>query len=82
VHLQKFAASLLSPACRRVNPIMKPSLTTGDAAKELNVSAERVRQLEREGVLRAVKTKSGMRIFSASEVEALRQARAEASHRR
>jgi DNA-binding transcriptional MerR regulator len=60
---------------------MKPSLTTGDAAKELNVSAERVRQLEREGVQRAVKTKSGMRIFSASEVEALRQARVEASRR-
>lgn len=53
-----------------VNP-----LTTGSVAKVLDVSSERVRQLHRAGVLRAIRTSSGIRLFSASEVEEFRRRR-------
>jgi hypothetical protein len=57
------------------------ALLTGDAARRLGVSPERVRQLERAGVLVATKTVSGFRIYSAADVEKLRLQRAEARRR-
>jgi excisionase family DNA binding protein len=52
-------------------------LTTGAAAKILDVSSERVRQLHRAGELPAIRTSSGMRLFTASAVEAFRRSREE-----
>lgn len=46
-------------------------LTTGDVAKILNRSTDRVRQLERHGKLPAQKTRSGQRLFKVSDVERL-----------
>lgn len=46
-------------------------LTTGDVAKRLNRSTDRVRQLERQGKLPAHKTHGGLRLFKASDVEIL-----------
>ena len=43
-------------------------LTTDDSARRLNLSADRVRQLEREGKLPALKTRNGQRLFKASDV--------------
>lgn len=51
-------------------------LTTADAARALRLSAERVRQLERAGVLRAYRTVGGLRIYLASDVERLAAERA------
>jgi excisionase family DNA binding protein len=51
-------------------------LTTGDVAKVLQVSADLVRQLAREGRLPALKTRSGQRLFWLSDVEALVDQRA------
>jgi hypothetical protein len=54
------------------------ALGTSDVAKRFGVTPERVRQLERTGVLRAsIRTVAGVCIYSAREVEALRQQRAE-----
>jgi excisionase family DNA binding protein len=46
-------------------------LGTTDVAHRLGCSAERVRQLEREGKLAAEKTPRGQRIFNAEDVERL-----------
>jgi excisionase family DNA binding protein len=46
-------------------------LGTTDVALRLGCSAERVRQLEREGKLPAEKTQRGVRIFRAEDVERL-----------
>jgi hypothetical protein len=51
------------------------ALTTSDAARRLGVCPERVRQLERAGILRALRTLRGVRIFSGRDVEALRRQR-------
>jgi len=51
-------------------------LRTMDAAERLGCSTERVRQLEREGKLRAERTPSGQRIFYSNEVENLANQRA------
>jgi excisionase family DNA binding protein len=48
-------------------------LTTSDAARILNRSADRVRDLERSGRLPAIKTRSGQRLFSVKDVERLAQ---------
>jgi len=48
-------------------------LTTSDAAKVLNRSVDCVRDYEREGKLPAWKTRSGQRLFKASDVERLAQ---------
>ena len=50
-------------------------LQTKDAAKLLNVSGDRVRQLEREGVIHADKTASGTRLFDKAEIERVRKER-------
>jgi len=46
-------------------------LTIGEAAKLLDLSTQRIRQLESDGVLCARRTLRGMRIFDRSEVERL-----------
>jgi excisionase family DNA binding protein len=48
-----------------------------DAAQILNVSPERVRQLEKEGKLRAERMSRGQRIFREEDVETLARERAE-----
>lgn len=44
-------------------------LMSGDVARLLNISSDRVRQLERAGKLKARRTARGQRIFRASEVD-------------
>lgn len=72
-----FAApeSLCPVACRedRGEVTMDELLTTLDAAKLLGRSVERVRDYEREGRLPAQKTRSGQRLFKASDVARLAQ---------
>ena len=51
-------------------------LETKDAAKLLDISPERVRQLEREGVIRADRTASGTRLYDEAEVKQLAKDRA------
>jgi DNA-binding transcriptional MerR regulator len=57
------------------------TLTTLPAARILEVSTERVRQLEAAGLLRARRTTSGVRLFSRRDVEQLAQTRREARRR-
>ena len=47
---------------------MDQLLTTSDAAKILGRSVDRVRDYEREGKLPAQRTRSGQRLFKASDV--------------
>lgn len=44
-------------------------MTTGEAGRRLNVSAERVRQLHSAGILPAERTAKGIRLFSTKLVE-------------
>ena len=55
---------------------MKKPLETKDAAKLLDISPERVRQLEREGTIRADRTASGTRLYDVDEVKQLAKERA------
>ncbi|MDF0650006.1 MAG: helix-turn-helix domain-containing protein [Nitrospira sp.] len=50
---------------------MEQLITTSDAARLLNRSADRVRDYEREGKLPAQKTPGGQRLFKTSDVERL-----------
>jgi excisionase family DNA binding protein len=50
---------------------MDELLTTSDAARALNRSTDRVRGYEREGKSPAQRTRSGQRLFKASDVERL-----------
>lgn len=50
---------------------MEELLTTSDVARELNRSADRVRDYEREGKLPAQRTRSGQRLFKLSDVHRL-----------
>lgn len=50
-------------------------LTTGEAAKILNLSTQRVRQLDAIGVLPSRRTAGGVRIFDRTDVEHLRRQR-------
>jgi hypothetical protein len=49
---------------------------TGDAARSLDVSTERIRALEREGKLHPIRSLKGIRLFSRHEVERLAAERA------
>jgi excisionase family DNA binding protein len=51
-------------------------LETGEVAKALGVSDDRVRQLEAKGLLRAERTTSGTRLFDAADVKRLAAERA------
>lgn len=48
---------------------MDELLTTGGAAKWLALSADRIRQLEREGKLQAQKAQNGQRLFRVCDVD-------------
>ena len=48
-------------------------LTTGEAAHELDRSAEQVRRYERDGLLPALRTKRGYRLFLARDVDELKR---------
>jgi DNA-binding transcriptional MerR regulator len=50
-------------------------LTTGESGKILELSSERVRQLEREGQLKAMRTAKGQRIFRLDDIEAFKRKR-------
>jgi excisionase family DNA binding protein len=50
-------------------------LTTGEAAKRLDLSPDSVRRLEREGALHAIKVGKGHRLFNQADVEKLRAKR-------
>ncbi len=54
---------------------MEQILTSAEAGKRLDLSSERVRQLERMGKLHAVRTTNGIRLFTASAVEEFRRRR-------
>jgi hypothetical protein len=54
----------------------KKLITTGAAARRLECSPERVRQLEGEGAILATRTESGMRLFALDDVMKLARARA------
>jgi excisionase family DNA binding protein len=57
--------------------------TTSWVARQLEVSSERVRQLERAGKLHATRTENGQRLFRRADVERFRRQReAEAGRRR
>ena len=47
---------------------MDELLTTSDVARQLNRSVDRVRDYERDGKLPAQRTRSGQRLFKASDV--------------
>jgi DNA-binding transcriptional MerR regulator len=50
-------------------------LTPRDAGRRLGLTSSRLAQLDREGVLTAVKDSSGRRLFLAADVEMLAQVR-------
>ncbi len=50
-------------------------LTSAEVGKRLNLSSERVRQLERTGELHAIRTTNGIRLFTASAIEEFRRQR-------
>jgi excisionase family DNA binding protein len=54
-------------------------MTTGEAAKVLGLSADRVRQLSDQGRLPAERTRGGTRLFQRDTVEAERARRAAAA---
>ena len=58
-----------------LNNLSGAFLTTGEVARSLEISADRVRQLERCGALPASRTETGVRLFDRSAVEAFRQQR-------
>lgn len=44
-------------------------LTVGEVSRILNISSDRVRQLERSRVLTAIRTETGVRIFERTTIE-------------
>jgi excisionase family DNA binding protein len=61
--------------------MVSPLLTISEAAEQLGVSVERVRQIERAGQIQALRTSHGMRLFLADEVRELRARREQAKAR-
>jgi DNA-binding transcriptional MerR regulator len=53
----------------------KPPLITSDVARIFECSPRRVQQLEMAGILVAVKTSRGQRLFDPDQVETVRQER-------
>ena len=50
-------------------------LTCGDAARELDLTTDGIRALERRGSLKAKRTRSGVRLFLAEDVSRLKRER-------
>jgi excisionase family DNA binding protein len=57
-------------------------LTTGIAARVLKCSETHIRDLERRGILPAVKTSNGIRLFNRADIERLAAERAQRLDRR
>jgi len=57
-------------------------LLTSEVARRLGCSEQCVRSLERRGVLQAMRTANGVRIFDADDVERVREAREQARRER
>lgn len=57
------------------NSMCADVLTTGEASHELELSPDRIRQLERCGELPARRTRSGVRLFDRAVVEDFRRRR-------
>jgi excisionase family DNA binding protein len=74
--LQDFAEGLLEEI-EELKHADNQFLTTAPAARELNVSAQTVIVWERRGVLPAIKTANGIRLFRRADVERLKRERAE-----
>ena len=66
---------IVASACYSPGAMKKLPLETKDAAKLLDVSVGRVRQLEDAGILRANRTASGTRLFDEDEVRRLKAER-------
>jgi len=58
---------------------MEKLLTSGEAGRVLNLSAESIRAYERGGKLKAFKTERGMRLFRESDIRAFAAQREVAS---
>lgn len=56
-------------------------LTSADAAAELHLTPDRIRQLARAGSLRAMRTRTGQRIFLAEDVAKFKAKRAQIAAR-
>jgi predicted site-specific integrase-resolvase len=60
-----------------MHSVERQPITVGAAARILRVCEDTMCRLERDGILRAVRTRSGMRIFEQCEVEQLTAQRAQ-----
>jgi DNA-binding transcriptional MerR regulator len=56
---------------------MSKILTTAESGRILELSSERIRQLEREGQLKAMRTAKGQRIFRLDVIEAFKRKRSQ-----
>lgn len=56
-------------------------LTVGDAARELSLSPDTIRLYEKQGKLRAMRTRGGQRLFQLSDVKRLKADRHAANPR-
>ncbi len=56
----------------------RPPITVSEAARILGLSADRVRQLERVGILPSLRTSAGWRLFDRSIIERIAAERASA----
>lgn len=54
---------------------MSKFLTVTDVARKLNMMPDTVREMERQGRLKAIRTVGGVRLFQEDEVERFAQAR-------
>jgi len=61
---------------------MVAPLTTKDVARRLDLSEDRVRELERSGQLPATRTRSGLRLWTTEDVERFAEERAGRTERR
>lgn len=63
-------------SCRIITAAVAADImTVGEVSRELSMSPDRVRQLERVGVLEATRTGTGVRIFSRNTVEEFKRQR-------
>lgn len=54
---------------------MDQFLTSGEAAKRLDMTPDGIRAAERRGAIKALKTEGGVRLFQQAEIENFRQVR-------
>lgn len=54
---------------------MEPYFLSSEVARQLRISAQHVRSLEREGKLPAIRTAGGVRLFKPADVQRLKEQR-------